>query len=82
MNHPNDLMSKRMGSVASGTNYNTLEDSNNELLIPNIEELNYDTLESRDLKGFFKKLRTSQEKFTRDWNDDESKRDKTFTVFN
>ena len=34
------------------------------------------------MKVFFKKLRTSLEKFTRDWNDDESKRDKTYTVFN
>ena len=27
-------------------------------------------------------MRTSLEKFTRDWNEDDSKRDKTYTVFN
>ena len=50
--------------------------------IPPIEELTYNLLESRELKGFFKKFSTSLEKFTRDWNDDDSKRDKTYTVFN
>ena len=37
---------------------------------------------SPKILSFFKKLRTSLEKLTRDWNDDESKRDKTYTVFN
>ena len=50
--------------------------------IPPIDDLGYKQLESRELKGFFKILRTNLEKFTREWNDDESKRDKTFTVFN
>ncbi len=81
INHPTDLMKQRLGSVASGSDYNALGDSN-EFQVPPIDDLTYNQLESRELKGFFKKLRTSLEKFTRDWNDDESKRDKTYTVFN
>lgn len=71
------------GSVASsrGSEYG-VGDSERGLEIPPIEDLTYKQLESRDLKKFFKLLRTSLEKFTREWNDDESKRDKTYTVFN
>jgi len=62
---------------------NNLEDSmKSDMQVPPLEEINYDTLNSREFNGFFKKLRNSLEKFTRDWNADESKRDKTFTVFN
>lgn len=82
MHHPSDLINKRLGSVASQTDYGALGDSGAEMRIPALEDLTYNQLESRELKGFFKKLRTSLEKFTREWNDDESKRDKTFTVFN
>ena len=72
-------MGKRVGSVAS----NHLDDSiRSDMQIPPLEEITYDSLESRELKGFFKKMKTSLERFTRDWNDDESKRDKTYTIFN
>ena len=53
-----------------------------DLNVPNIEDLTEANLESRELKGLFKKLRMALEKFTREWNEDESKRDKTYTVFN
>lgn len=82
MHHPSDLINKRVGSVASNTDYGALGDSGSQMQIPALDELDYNRLESRELKGFFKKLRTSLEKMTREWNEDESKRDKTFTVFN
>ena len=72
-------MGKRAGSLAS----NNLDDSiRSDLAIPPLEEITYDSLDSRELKGFIKKMKTSLERFTRDWNDDESKRDKTYTIFN
>lgn len=81
ISNPSELMKQRFGSVASGTDYQAMSDGY-DFQIPPIEELTYNQLDARDLKGFFKKLRTSLEKFTREWNDDESKRDKTYTVFN
>ena len=72
-------MGRKTGSMAS----NHLEDSiKSDMQVPPLEEINYDVLNSREFNGFFKKLQTSLEKFTRDWNADETKRDKTFTVFN
>ena len=59
MNHPSDLMSKKYGSVASQTDYNALSNSLEDMTIPSIEELNYEVMEKRELKAFFKKLRTS-----------------------
>lgn len=77
-----ELMNKRGGSMASGSDYGGLGDSEHGFRVPAAESLGYKELESRELKGFFKKLRTALEKYMREWNDDDSKRDKTYTVFN
>ena len=73
-------MGKRGGSVASGHDLGDSLRSDQEM--PSIEEINYDTMDSRELKGFFKRLKTGQEKFLQNWNEDPSKRDKAYTVFN
>lgn len=73
------------GSIASQGDYNALADSMSSdinINIPSIESLTYDLLDNREYKGFFKKLRTYLERFTKEWNEDDSKRDKTYTVFN
>ena len=47
-------MGKKMGSVASNAD---LQDSlRSDLEMPSIEEINYDLMDSRDLKGFFKRM--------------------------
>ena len=41
MHHPSDLINKRLGSVASQTDYGALGDSGAEMRIPALEDLNY-----------------------------------------
>ena len=47
-----------------------------------MDQIDQSTLELKQFKGFFKSLKTKLEKVTREWNEDESNRDKTFTIFN
>ena len=58
---------------------NDIESASNKL--SNLGEVAVATLEDKDCKSVIKKLKTKLEKFTKEWNEDENNRDKTYTAF-
>ena len=80
MANPSEFMGKKSRSLASRGSMN--DSMRNDLEIPSIEELTYESMDNHDTNAFFKRLCKHQEMFMRQWNADDSKRDKAYHVQN
>ncbi len=59
--------------------------TNNSLLggtIPDLGDVDFTNNNSKEVDSFFKQMKIKMDKFTKDWNENESNRDKALTAFN
>jgi hypothetical protein len=69
-----------IGSLKTG-NLNTI-DSDQSPTIPSVGDIDQAVFDDKRFKYSLKKLKLKMEKFTKEWNEDDNNRDKTYTVFN
>ena len=50
--------------------------------MPALSMIDFTVMDDKQYKGAFKKVSSELEIFTKNWNADDSNRDKTFTAFN
>mmetsp|Transcript_35941 Transcript_35941/g.55222 ORF Transcript_35941/g.55222 Transcript_35941/m.55222 type:complete len:80 (+) Transcript_35941:327-566(+) len=75
------VMDNYMDQVSGGQKTKVEKDPGIELL-QDLGEVTKTTLDQKKCKAAIRMLKTKLLKFTKDWNEDDSNRDKTVTVFN